>query len=154
MNLDPAAFQAEPELIQSLEKQSTPISCTEDRVLFRQGDDPAGLYILRAGEVTLTLNSPQGSEVASTTATAGSLLGLPGLIGDQPFTLSATAHAGAQASFLSRDSFAELMRTDPLLALKVLKVLAAEVRSARSAILNQRRPQKRRRSRLTPSGQA
>ncbi len=154
MKLDPTAFQAEPGLIQGLEKQSTAISCKEDRVLFRQGDDPVGLYIVQGGEVTLTMNSPEGKEIASTTATAGSLLGLPGLIGNQPYTLSAIAHAGAQTSFLSRDSFTELMRTDPLLSLKVLKVLAAEVRSARSAILNQRRPQKRRRPRLTPSGQA
>ncbi|HXR39181.1 MAG TPA: cyclic nucleotide-binding domain-containing protein [Terracidiphilus sp.] len=153
MNLDPTAFVAEPELIQGLEAQSTPISCGEDFVLFRQGDAPVGLYILKTGEVTLTMNSPKGKEIASTTANSGSLLGLPGLIGNQPYTLTALAHAGAQIRFLTRDSFTALMRSDPLLALKILQVLAAEVRSARSAILQQSAPQVRRRQRLTPARQ-
>ncbi len=151
MKLDPTAFQAEPELIQGLEQQSTPIACSEDCVLFRQGDNPAGLYILKGGEVTLTMNSAGGKEIATVTATAGSILGLPGLIGNQPYTLTAIAHAGAQTSFLTRDSFTDLMRTDPSLALKVLQVLAAEVRSARRAILDKRSTQPRTRRGLTPS---
>ncbi len=152
MNLDPTAFIAEPELIQGLESQSTPVLCTEDYVLFRQGDAPAGLYILKSGEVTLTMHSPAGKEIATTKATAGSLLGLPGLIGKQPYTLTAIAHTGAKVSFINQESFAGLMRTDPLLALKILQVLAAEVRSARSAILEQG-GLKPRRSRLTPARQ-
>jgi CRP-like cAMP-binding protein len=135
MNLDPSAFVADPALIQGLEDQSTAISCREDRVLFHQGDAPMGLYILKTGEATLTMNSPKGKEIVSTKAAAGSLLGLPGLIGNEPYTLTAIAHAGAHLKFLDRDSFTALMRSDPALALKVLQVLAAEVRSARRAIL-------------------
>jgi hypothetical protein len=41
------------------------------------------------------------------------------------------------------------MRSDPLLALKILHILAAEVRSARGAILDQRDARKRARRRLT-----
>jgi len=37
--------------------------------------------------------------------------------------------------FVPREDFTELMQSDPLLSLKVLQVLAAEVRSARQAIL-------------------
>jgi CRP-like cAMP-binding protein len=70
----------------------------------------------------------------STQAPAGSLLGLPGLIGNEPYTLTAIARNGARLSFISRDEVTSLMRTDPLLALKMLQVLAAEVRSARHAL--------------------
>ncbi len=153
MNLDPSAFVADPVLIEGLEKQSTPISCGDERVLFSQGDEPVGLYVLKSGPVTLTMTSPAGKELISVQAADGSLLGLPGLIGNQPYTLSAIAHAGAQLNFLTRDSFADLMRADPMLALKVLQVLAAEVRSARSAILQQSAPQARHR-RLTPARRA
>ena len=135
MNLDPSAFVADPALIDGLDKESTPVSCTEDRVLFTQGDAPAGLYILKSGEAVLSMRASSGKEILSTRATAGSLLGLPGLIGNEPYTLTATALAGAQLSFLARDRFTSLMRSDPTLALNVLQVLAAEVRSARSAIL-------------------
>lgn len=154
MNLDPSAFVADPTLIQSLECHSTPIECDEDRVLFNQGDDPVGLYILKSGEAILTMKCPKGREIVSTRASTGSLLGLPGLIGEECYTLTATAQAGARLAFVTRDNFTSLMRTDPLLALKVLQVLAAEVRSARSAILEQSVKPKRSRSRLTPAGHA
>jgi len=154
VNLDPSAFVADPILIENLENRATPICCCEERVLFRQGDEPVGLYVLKSGPVTLTMKSPAGKEIVSIQAADGSLLGLPGLIGNEPYTLSAIAQSGAQLSFLTRDVFAELMRTDPTLALKVLQVLAAEVRSARRAILQQSPKQAKRRPRLTPARRA
>ncbi len=153
MNLDPRAFVADPELIVGLDSQSTPFDCSEDRVLFRQGEAPAGLYILKSGSATLSMTTAASDKILSILASAGSLLGLPGLIGNEPYTLSALAHAGADVSYLSRESFSGLMRSDPLLALKVLQVLAAEVRSARSAILEQSSAELRRRQRLTHARQ-
>ena len=135
MNLDPSAFVADPDLILDLEKQSSPIFCDEDRSLFRIGDDSTGLYILKSGAVTLTLSSATGKELASIQAAAGSLLGLPALVGDQPYTLTAIAHPGARLSYLTRDNFNDLVRNDALLFQRVLEVLAAEIRAARSAIL-------------------
>ncbi len=136
MNLDPSAFLAEPELIQALEKRSTPISCDTERVLFRQGDAPAGLYLLHKGEATLTMRTWTGESVISLQTSAGSILGLPALIGNEPYTLTAIARSGAQLSFVSRDDYAALMQANPLLPLKVLRVLAAEVHSARNAMLH------------------
>jgi glutaminase len=136
LKLDPSAFLANPELIVALEKRSTAISCNGERVLFRQGDAPAGVYILHKGEVTLTLESAKGKPILSTQAGAGSLLGLPGLVGNEPYSLTAVARKGAELSFVTRDQFTALMKSDPLLSLKILQVLAAEVRSARKAILH------------------
>ena len=135
MKLDPSAFLANPELIAALEKRSTAIPCNGEQVLFRQGDAPAGVYILHLGEVTLTLESAKGKPILATQAGAGSLLGLPGLVGNEPYTLTAVARKGAEVSFVSRDQFTALMQSDPLLSLNILQVLAAEVRSARMAIL-------------------
>lgn len=135
MKLDSSAFVADPQLILALGLRAVELSCGADSVLFRQGDAPAGLYILHKGEVTLTMVSARGEAILSAQAAAGSLLGLPGLIGDEPYTLTATAHGGAELGFVTRDDFTALMESEPLLALKVLQVLAAEVRSARNAIL-------------------
>jgi CRP-like cAMP-binding protein len=77
-----------------------------------------------------------GESVISLQTTAGSILGLPALIGNEPYTLTAIAHSGAQLSFVSRDDYAALMQANPLLPLKVLRVLAAEVHSARNAMLH------------------
>lgn len=135
MKLDPSAFVADPQLIQALGKRAVEVSCETNSVLFRQGDAAAGLYILHQGEVTLTLDSPGGKAILSTQAAPGSLLGLPGLIGNEPYTLTATVRGDAKLSFVTRDDFTALMESQPLLAFKVLQVLAAEVRSAREAIL-------------------
>jgi CRP-like cAMP-binding protein len=136
MKLDSSAFVADPELILALEKHSTAITCGEDRVLFNQGDHPQGLFIIDHGEITLTMDSPNGQNVMQIQAYAGSLLGLPGLIGDGAYTLSAIARNGAQLSFIPRDQFTGLMQADPRLSLKILQVLAAELRSARQALSN------------------
>ena len=134
MKLDPSAFLADSELILALEDRSTAISCSEDHVLFKQGEIPAGLYILNQGETTLTMTSPSGEQIMSIQTRAGALLGLPALIGNEPCTLSAIARNGAQLSFIPRGELVSLMHASPLLALKMLKVLAAEVRSARRAL--------------------
>lgn len=136
MKLDSSAFVADPELIQALERRSTTISCTGDRILFSQGEAPEGLYILNQGEITLTMTSPRGDEVMKFQARAGSMLGLPGLISQEPYTLTALARAGAQLSFVARDEFDRVMQADPLLTFKILQVLAAEVRNARHALSN------------------
>lgn len=135
MKLDPSAFVADPQLILALGQRAVELPCGAGRVLFRQGDAPAGLYILYKGEVTVTMDSAQGETILSAQAASGSLLGLPGLIGNEPYSLTATAQNGAEVSFVPREDFTSVMQSDPNLALKVLQVLAAEVRSARHAIL-------------------
>lgn len=135
MKLDASTFVADPELIQALQKRSVPVFCDESRVLFLQGDPAEGLYILNSGEVTLTMTSDAAESIVSVHAVPGSLLGLPALVGNQPYTLTAMAESGARLSFITHENFNSLMQNDPLMALKVLQVLAAEVRSARNAIL-------------------
>jgi CRP-like cAMP-binding protein len=80
------------------------------------------------------MDSGNTAAVFSCRATAGSLLGLPGLIANQPYSLTAIAHPGAQVSYISRDDFNALVQSESPLMVKVLQVLAAEVRSARQAI--------------------
>jgi CRP-like cAMP-binding protein len=135
VKLDSSAFLADHELVETLEKRSVPVVCEEDRLLFRQGDTPTGLYILRQGDVTLTLNSPSGETVLCLKPVVGSLLGLPGLVGNEPYSLSANASKDSAFSFLARKDFEDMMQNDPSLPLKVLHFLAAEVRAARQALL-------------------
>jgi CRP-like cAMP-binding protein len=134
VQLDPSAFIAEPELLLALEKRATPFTCEEDRVLFRQGDPPTGLFILRKGEATLSMDPGANQNLFACQAVAGSTLGVPALIGNQPYSLTAVARSGAEVSFISRDDFNILMQTEQSLMLLILQVLAAEVRSARLAL--------------------
>jgi CRP-like cAMP-binding protein len=136
--LDSSAFFADRELIDALAVHSHSIDCSQDRVLFSQGDSPTGLYILHQGDATLTMRSAQGEVtlcVVCIQTAAGSLLGLPGIVSDEPYSLAAVAHRGAQVSFIAREDFDALIQREPQISLKLLRVLAAEVRSARHALL-------------------
>lgn len=131
---DPTAFVADPELVLALEKHSRPVPCGKGQILFRQGEAAEGLYLLREGCATLTMHGVRGQTVLTVETGPGSLLGLPGLVGNQPYSMTARAGDDAQVLFVSREEFTRFMQSDPQLALKVLQVLAAEVRTARRAL--------------------
>ncbi len=134
VDLDPSAFLADPELIRALTARAKPVPCDADTVLFKQDDQPVGVYILHQGQASLSMKSQEGRSILSVQALPGSLIGLPGVIGNQPYSLTAAARTGAQVSFVSSADFFALMESDPQLSLKMLQVLAAEVRTARRAL--------------------
>jgi CRP-like cAMP-binding protein len=135
MKMDAAAFVADQQLIEALRKYALPVVCEGSRVLFNQGDAPEGLYIVHKGDVVLTMESPAGDVVMRIPAVEGSLLGLPGLIGNVPYSLSAVAKGGADVSFVGRQDLNRLMLTNPSVSAGILRVLAAEVRTARLALV-------------------
>ena len=81
------------------------------------------------------METSSGKVVLCIQPSDGSLLGLPGLVGNEPYSMSANASKGSELSFVARKDFDDLMQSDPSLLLRVLHVLAAEVRSARHALL-------------------
>jgi CRP-like cAMP-binding protein len=64
----------------------------------------------------------------------GSLLGLPGVVGNEPHSMTAIVRKGSEVRFVTRNDFEDLFRAEPSLQLKVSLILAAEVHSARQAI--------------------
>jgi len=131
---DPSPFVADPELLAALAKRSCRTISDEDQILFRQGELARGLYVLLGGSAKLTMTSHEGEIVLRLVVPAGSLLGLPAFIGDQPYSLTAEVLKGSELGFVERDDFSEMMLTNPTLSIKLLSVLAAEVRATRSAI--------------------
>jgi CRP-like cAMP-binding protein len=150
MNLDPSAFVAEPELLETLWKHAIPLNCADGRKLFSQGDDPSGLFILMSGEVTLILENDLGVPLILTPMAPGSILGLPALVSEKPYSMTAMAKRGAKVGFVTRDEFSFLMLSEPLLALMIVRVLAAEVRTTRVAISASSNFPRRRRPRKVP----
>ena len=130
----PNSFIADRTLIQALEQRSVSVPCSKGRILFKQGDVPIGLYFLKSGKVSLILKTEEGKEVVHLTVRSGSILGLPAIVSNEPYTLTAMAHDGSQANFIARRDFQELMLREPSLFPKVLEILASEVRSARNAL--------------------
>ena len=85
---------------------------------------------LEKGSASLTSRS-DGDPLLDVQAGAGSLLGVPAVVGAKPYTLTAKALEGAEVSLMKCEDFVHLMHTEPALSFRVLQVLAAEVRFAR-----------------------
>jgi CRP-like cAMP-binding protein len=124
------AFVADHELVEALQQRARSVDLGSNRVFFRQGDAPIGVFILTKGTAKLTRLS-KGKEVLSARVGAGSLLGVTAVIGAKPYSLTAEALRGAELSLLTAGSFVHLMHTEPELSFRLLQVLAAEVRFAR-----------------------
>jgi CRP-like cAMP-binding protein len=133
MKLDPSAFIADPELILELQSHASALFCGQDRVLFRQGDRFAGLYILNHGAAILTVSGSADGAAAFIQASPGSVFGLPGLIFNESATHTVIARKGADVSFINREGFDHLVQTNPRLSL--LHVLANQVRTLSQATL-------------------
>jgi CRP-like cAMP-binding protein len=100
-------------------------------MLFKQGEAPMGLYILKNGKASLVMKGEDGVEVMHLTIGPGAILGVPSVVTKEPYTLSAKACAGAEVGFVELSDFEDLMQAEPPLFPLVLSVLAAEVRAAR-----------------------
>ena len=127
-------FLADPELAREIEKRSKSCSSIRDGVLFRQGDLPIALYFVKSGEVALAMESGDRM-VMCVRAGAGSLVGLPAIVGNKPYSMTSAPCAGAEILEISSSEFNALIGNNQILALKVLQVLAAEVHLARRCCL-------------------
>lgn len=134
VQIDPAAFVSDAMMIRVLSKRTVQVPCETERVLFRQDEPAIGIFIVHKGSVTLSLMSQDGHSLFAAQARPYSILGLAGVIGDKPYTLGATAGGGAEISFISSADLKALMEAEPPLSLKILELLAAEVRSAHKAL--------------------
>ena len=104
-------------------------------VLFQQGDSPVGVYMVVSGKVRLTIRNPETQAITfDRPAQPGSLLGLPAVFGDRPYSMTAEVLADAEVAYVDRPRFLAMMHEDNLLCMRCLQLLSDEVRIARGAI--------------------
>ena len=137
--------KASPELIAAFEERAIKVICSEDQVLFNNGEPGKCVYLVITGEVglLLPLTSMDGMGFR---ARSGSFVGLPAAFSNEPYSMTAVAQRGAQFAVMSRDKFCDLIATSPILSLDVLRILAAETRAARIAIVEAGIGRRRRRA--------
>ena len=120
-------------LCEEIEKLSAPILRKEGEILFRQGDAPGFAFLVKSGEVGLTMQM-SGDALWTVRAKRGSLVGLPAIVANEPYSMTAEAIRSSQICQISRDHFHQLTQKNPALCCNVLQILAAEVHAARKAL--------------------
>jgi CRP-like cAMP-binding protein len=87
---------------------------------------------VNSGEASLTMHT--GDKEIRIRAGQSLLLGIPAIVANQPYSMTATACWEAQIFRLSSVMFDDLIKTEPRIQQAVLRILAREVRVERQAL--------------------
>jgi CRP-like cAMP-binding protein len=100
----------------------------EGAVVFMRGDAGDCLCGVVSGRVRISASRPGGKEVFLNIMGPGEAFGEIGLLDGQPRTATATALAATELIIIRRDRFAELLVSEPQLAMHLIQLLCARVR--------------------------
>jgi CRP/FNR family transcriptional regulator, cyclic AMP receptor protein len=122
-------LQFEPPLQQEFEKLQVRSKCPAGAVLFEQGADPAGMYIILSGTVKLYVSRDR-SRLLVRVAGPGEAVGVIAAVSNRPYVVTAVASQACEIAFISQEAFHGFMNAHPAARLEVLKFLTHEVSGA------------------------
>ena len=111
--------------LENLDAISSSATYPKGAVLFVEGQDPRGVFILCNGRVKLYGAASTGKSVIFRIAEAGEIVGLPSTLSNKPYEVTAEALEPTQANFIRRDLFLSFLRQHGDAALKVAEMLSA-----------------------------
>jgi CRP-like cAMP-binding protein len=93
-------------------------------ILFFQSDPSEFAYIVRHGNISIVLNSPDGRDMIINEMRSGELFGELGILTKQPRSTSAIARADSDVLVIPREAFLRVVDSEPQLARRILEVTA------------------------------
>ena len=111
-------------VLERLDAISSVASYPAGAVLFVEGQEPRGVFIVCNGKVKLSGGSAKGKSLIFRIAEAGEIIGLPGTLSAKPYELTAEALVPTQANFVGRQEFVAFLRQNGDAALRVAEMLA------------------------------
>jgi len=116
-NLPPVAVQRLSEI------RSTAIY-PKSAMLFIEGQQPRGIFVLCTGKAKLSTTSAEGRTVITKISEAGDVLGLSAAISNRPYEVTAEMIEPGQANFITRDALLVFMREYGQVAVRVAEQLS------------------------------
>jgi CRP/FNR family cyclic AMP-dependent transcriptional regulator len=93
-------------------------------MLFIEGQQPRGVFVLCAGKVKLSTSSKEGKTIITKLSDAGDVLGLNATISNRPYEVTAEMVEPGQANFIARDAFLHFLREHGEVAVRVAEQLS------------------------------
>ncbi len=113
-----------PRAVEGLAAISSSATYPKGAILFVEGQEPRGVFVICNGRVKLTASSSEGKSLITRIAEAGEVVGLPGTLSGKPYELTAEALEPIQANFIPRDVFLQFLREHGEAALRVAEMLS------------------------------
>lgn len=93
-------------------------------MLFIEGQQPRGVFVLCAGKVKLSTSSREGKTIITKLSDPGDVLGLNATISNRPYEVTAEMVEPGQANFIARDAFLGFLRDNGEVAVRVAEQLS------------------------------
>ena len=138
-NLSPAALKA-------FEAIKYTTAYPEGAVLFVEGQEARGVYVLCKGRVKLSITSSEGKTIILRLVHPGEVLGLNATVSGNPYQSTAEMLEPCQVNFIRRDDFLRFLRQHADASIHAAQQLSADYHTAcdqiRSLGLSESAPQK------------
>lgn len=93
-------------------------------ILFVEGQESRGVFVVCNGRLKLSTTSSQGKSVIVRVAEPGEVLGLPAILSGQPYDLTAEALEPVQINFIRRGAFLQFLHNHADAAVRVAEILS------------------------------
>jgi CRP-like cAMP-binding protein len=103
-------------------------------VLFDQGDESDGLYVITSGIVRIYLTAKDGREATINLAEEGEVIGEMALLDGLPRSAGAAALTDARLVYIGRAPFLELLDNSSMLARQIILTLCEHLRATNAKI--------------------
>ena len=104
------------------------------QTLFLEGDSAHGLYVILSGRLKVYKTSPRGRHQILLLLGQGETVGEAAMFAGETFPASAEAVEAAEVFSLPRNTFLEVIRAEPEIAMRLLGALSLRIRSFASII--------------------
>ena len=119
------------ELREELERLSTSITKPKGSILFRRGEKPLGLFLVRRGRVGLCLDGKTKAYPVRKLG-SGAIVGLPARVSGKPYSLTAEVLQESELAFVPRHLVVSCLKNNPILGFEVINMLSSEICDIRS----------------------
>lgn len=93
-------------------------------MLFIEGQQPRGVFVLCVGKAKLSTSSREGKTIITKLSESGDVLGLNAVVSSRPYEVTAEMMEPGQANFIPRDSLLQFLKEFPEVALAVSQQLS------------------------------
>jgi len=110
--------------IQKLNEIKSTAVYPKSTMLFIEGQNPRGVFVLCGGKAKLFTSGSDGKTIITKVSTAGDVLGLNATISNRPYEVTAEMLEPGQANFIARDALLQFLRQHGEVALRVAEQLS------------------------------
>src|SRR5215467_8443220 len=112
------------EALQKLNEIKSTAVYPKSAVLFIEGQQPRGVFVLCTGKVKLSTSSSEGRTLITNLSSPGDVLGLNAAISNHPYEVTAEMIEPGQANFIPRDALLQFLKEHGEVALRVAEQLS------------------------------